>query len=182
MKILFLSDHCDEYLQTQIEETLKEIDHLSYHIKEEDFKPCRGCFNCWLKTPGKCIIATDSANKISSFIVQADVMIILTKILYGGYSTDIKKYIDRFIPNILPYFQLIDDEMHHEPRYDKYPSLICIGYNDELIDEERDTFNNLVLRNAINFHSPKHFSFALSSQEEKGNAINEISRILREDF
>jgi len=182
MKIVFLSDHCDDFLQTQIENTLKEYQHLSYHIKEEDFKPCRGCFNCWTKTPGKCIIATDKANEINGFCVQADVIIILSKILYGSYSVDIKKYLDRVIPNILPYFEMINNEMHHKSRYDKFPSLIIIGYGEELTDEEKNTFKSLVSRNAINFHSPKHFSFAISSSGEKKKTIDEISRILMEEF
>jgi len=37
-------------------------------------KPCLGCFACWNKTPGKCVIS-DDMGKILDKIIAADVVI-----------------------------------------------------------------------------------------------------------
>ncbi len=51
--------------------------------------PCRGCFNCWTKTPGKCTI-NDSYTEMPKYILQSNVVIIITKLYYGCYSPYIK--------------------------------------------------------------------------------------------
>ena len=109
----------------------------------EELKACTGCFGCWIKTPGKCVINNDPANHISKKFMQADFVIILTRICYGGYSPDIKAFLDRSICNLSPLFSIIDGEMHHQKRYPQYPDIIAVGYGD-FTDEERETFSQLL--------------------------------------
>ena len=48
------------------------VDALS--VGALDIKPCRGCFSCWSKTPGKCCIH-DDMQEIIEKILRADVVI-----------------------------------------------------------------------------------------------------------
>ena len=67
-----------------------------------------------------------------------------------------KKALDRSIGAVLPYFARIGGEVHHAPRYMRYPSLLAVGVANDDDDEERHLFSTLVDRNAINFHAPAH--------------------------
>ncbi|GAG64044.1 unnamed protein product, partial [marine sediment metagenome] len=47
-------------------------------IKKE-IKPCLGCFDCWFKTPGKCIIEDDMDELLSKFL-SSDIVVFATPI------------------------------------------------------------------------------------------------------
>jgi multimeric flavodoxin WrbA len=147
---------------------LKEQDWSieTYDLFREDVATCIGCFGCWLKTPGECILS-DIGQQIARDAAQADLLIFSTPVTFGGYSFHLKKMVDRLIPNILPFFTKINGEIHHKLRYDKMPKILAIGsmISDETNNgPDRDlnndlknieTFKALVKRNAINFHAPK---------------------------
>ena len=120
-------------------------------VNGDELAPCRGCFLCWVKTPGLCIYTDDAANSISARLIRSDAVVLLGRITFGGYSYDLKAFLDRAIPNILPYFEIIDGEMHHEKRYPSFPMLICIGYGDHT-PFEAETFALLARRNSLNMN------------------------------
>lgn len=117
----------------------------------EDLKSCLGCFNCWIKTPGQCIIK-DDYTKIPKAVAHTNVFLIITKICYGCYSPYIKNILDRGIPYVLPFFQLVNGDVHHKPRYNKTPKFIVIGYGEDITLSEENTFKELVIANTINLH------------------------------
>lgn len=80
-------------------------------------KPCTSCFGCWLKTPGMCVIE-DRAQDFMKLLSKTDDLHIVSRLLYGGLSTEVKAVFDRSLGFILPYFDIKDDMMHHPPRYD----------------------------------------------------------------
>lgn len=112
-------------------------------------KPCTGCFGCWIKTPGRCVIG-DRCSDIPSYIAKCDEMILISPVLFGGYSENIKAVIDRSIPYILPYFRIVGGEMHHKMRYTHSFKLKVLFYG-ECDDEERQIAESLVHANAVNF-------------------------------
>ena len=122
-------------------------------LKKIDIASCRGCFSCWIRDPGICF-REDGMNTILKKVIKADLLIILTPVIFGGYSYHLKKALDRMIPLISPFFMLVDGEIHHKPRYAHYPSLLGIGILSENDKNKRQIFNNLVRRNSINLHSP----------------------------
>jgi NADPH-dependent FMN reductase len=121
-------------------------------LREKEIAPCMGCFGCWLKTPGVCVL-DDFGREIASLAVGSDVMIFLTSITFGGYSSELKKAIDRFAcPMLLPLFTKIKGEIHHKARYNPLPDLIAIGVLPERDDGSERVFKGLVERNAVNLH------------------------------
>ena len=149
-------------------------------LNSDEIKPCLGCFSCWVKTPGLCIITNDGANEISREELQADAVVILSKLTYGGFSADVKAFLDRSIPNISPFFETYHGEMHHKVRYERFPYWIAMGYGNST-EEERETFRELAERNALNMRPPKQFCLTMQSADECPDALKELGRILSEE-
>ncbi len=122
------------------------------HLSKEKIATCMGCFGCWLKTPGICILG-DKGQDIAKKVIQSHLMVLVTQITFGGYSYHLKKMVDRFIPNVLPFFINVDGEIHHQKRYEKNPDILAIGYLSQNDPESELIFRTLIKRNSINFHS-----------------------------
>lgn len=116
---------------------------------------CRGCFRCWVKTPGVCVL-DDSGRDVARMVISSDLTVFLTPVTFGGYSSELKKAVDRLIPLISPYFMKIDGEVHHRPRYRRYPRIIAFGGLPHQDSEVQRLFETVVRRNAINMHCPAH--------------------------
>ena len=112
-------------------------------------KPCMGCLGCWFKTPGRCVI-DDRCSDIPIRISECDELILISPVLFGGYSESIKAVIDRSIPYILPYFRIVDGEMHHKMRYKKSFRMTVCFYG-ECDSDERQIAESLANANAVNF-------------------------------
>lgn len=131
-------------------------------LREERVGYCLGCFECWTKSPGLCRI-DDAGRDVAADVIQNDLVIFLTPITFGGYSSQLKKVVDRLIVLILPFFTQIDGEVHHKARYQHYPSLLGVGTLPALDEEQEQIFRGLITRNSINLHAPHHASFVVSA-------------------
>jgi len=115
---------------------------------------CIGCFGCWVKTPGTCVI-DDYGRETTRKAIQSDLLVWLTPVTFGGYSSELKKALDRIIPILLPYFQTYHGQIHHKMRYKKYPKLLVIGVQEPDVNYE-ETFMALAERNILNFRPPAY--------------------------
>ena len=115
---------------------------------------CAGCFGCWIKTPGTCVI-NDDGRETTRKAIQSDLLVWLTPVTFGGYSSELKKALDRIIPILLPYFETYHGQIHHKMRYKKYPKLLVIGVQEPGVDYE-ETFMALAERNRLNFRPPAY--------------------------
>ena len=111
---------------------------------------CIGCFSCWVKTPGKCIIR-DDAVKIYPLLAQSDNLIYVSKIKYGGYDSIMKTYLERTIPIQQAFIRLYHNETHHIQRNVNYKKATIIAYGD-ISDLDKKLFEKLISRNAFNMN------------------------------
>ena len=161
-----------------LEECLKKGNYeiTARTLREEKIAPCLGCFGCWLKTPGQCIIK-DDASTLPRDVMQSDLLVYLTPVTFGMYSSELKKALDRFAcPILLPFFEKVNGEIHHNGRYQKYPRIIAIGTLENQDCESEKTFETLVARNAINLHTKAascivYLTDKLEEIKQKINAI-----------
>ena len=135
-------------------------------LHEHKIKPCLGCFKCWVQTPGVCII-DDYAREVAKKNIQSDNLVYITPIIYGGYSAELKKALDRGICLISPFFRTHHEEIHHEPRYDKYPNLFVVGILEKPDSEQEEIFTSLVERNVLNNLAPKYNAKIIYYSEDK---------------
>jgi hypothetical protein len=114
-----------------------------------DIKACRGCFSCWAKTPGRCVIEDDEETILRAW-TTADLVILLTPVTFGGYAPELKKAMDRIIPVLLPFFIQIKGKAHHPQRYPRRRRLLAIGTQKQEDADSEGVFRDLVGRNALN--------------------------------
>ncbi len=125
-----------------------------FDLEAMDIKPCRGCFACWLKHPGICAIQDDE-EPILRAVASSDVLLWMTPLAFGGYGPALKKSLDRIIPVLLPFFHVINGELHHPLRYPRKRALMVIGTQAKPDKEAEGIFHRLVRRNAVNLNSVK---------------------------
>ena len=111
---------------------------------------CTGCFGCWTRTPGRCVIR-DDAVAVYPLIAASDTLLYVSRIRYGGYDTIMKTMLERAIPVQQAFIRLVDGETHHVQRAVAPKKATIIGYGDTGADE-RDVFQKLVARNARNMN------------------------------
>lgn len=119
-------------------------------IVEADGKyaPCQGCFDCWVKHPAECFMK-DKLHQTSRILGRADELVIITKNLYGSYSTNIKNVLDRTIGSSTPLFTYRAWEVHHVLRYGKHSLFKVLVYGD-ITEQEKASFIYMARRNSIN--------------------------------
>jgi len=148
-------------------------------LNKMNIKPCIGCFRCWHSTPGICSgIKGDDAEEITKKTINSQLLVFLTPLTYGGYSSEIKKIYGRFLGLLQPGTQIIEGEVHHLKRYDTYPSFIAIAMTNELVEKEIKIFKTLVDRNSKNFYPPKYFSEVLTYSDVTMN--EKVKKIILE--
>ncbi len=121
----------------------------AFPLAAMDIRPCRGCFSCWVKTPGRCIIEDDEEQVLAA-TAACDRVIWLTPITFGGYAPELKKALDRIIPILLPFFTQVRGQTHHPLRYPLRRRLLVIGTLKQEDAESEGVFRHLVGRNALN--------------------------------
>ncbi|MCL1847028.1 MAG: flavodoxin family protein [Coriobacteriia bacterium] len=182
MKVLLLCDResaTGSNLRDAVLSLLTEMGHnvTAITLDHRDLHPCIGCFSCWTRTPGECVVTSDNANSIAKALVCADAVVLLSRITYGGYSADIKSFLDRSIQNIAADFEVYKGEMRHMMRYSRFPLWIAVGYGDASAAEQR-TFACMVQRNALNVRPKDYLVLTIQDRGELEEAAQPILRLL----
>lgn len=138
--------------------------------KEGTIKKCIGCFGCWVKTPGKCIISDDYQN-MGAMLGAVNELVIISKCTFGSYSSFVKNVFDRSISCVLPYFEMRNGEMHHCPRYENQLTINAYFYGDDITAEEKSTAEKLVQANADNFKADVKQVVFVENQEQLKEVI-----------
>lgn len=86
-------------------------------VAKTDIKPCTGCFACWNRTPGKCVIK-DEMSEVLAKIIAADVIIWSFPLYCYGVPGGLKNLIDRQLPMNLPFMAQGNESGGHPARYD----------------------------------------------------------------
>jgi multimeric flavodoxin WrbA len=115
---------------------------------------CQGEFDCWVKTPGVCR-AHDAEQDIVRAIHDADRLVLIDSVTYGGHSYTVKRAQDRMICLLSPFFEKRASLTHHGSRYDKQASLYALGWMPHKDDAEARTWFELADGNAINMLAPR---------------------------
>lgn len=86
-----------------------------YYTQELAINPCKACFTCWMKTPGKCKQKDDMETLLKKFEV-ADIWVLATPVYVDGMTGTLKNLLDRLIPLMVPFVEIINGHCRHPLR------------------------------------------------------------------
>ena len=80
------------------EEASAEVENI--FLVDREIGHCTGCFGCWIKTPGNCVIKDDMDSLRENFM-GSDIVVMATPVYVDGVSGIMKTFMDRMIPSSL---------------------------------------------------------------------------------
>jgi multimeric flavodoxin WrbA len=119
---------------------------------DQSITRCIGCWTCWLKTPGRCVMKDQMAEFYPDY-VNSDTVILLMNTAQGFISHRAKAFLDRTIPHYHPYLEVVAGECHHVARYKCYPDMVFYYDTEGLTDQEEQVIEDYVYRTAYHFKS-----------------------------
>ncbi|MCQ1534212.1 flavodoxin family protein [Methanosarcina sp. KYL-1] len=96
-------------------------------LTEKNIRSCKGKFECWLKTPGKCTIRDDMDDLLPRFMAS-DIVVFAFPVYLENVPAVMKTFLERLIPVLLPHFEEFEKgEYRHAKRFEKYPKIVVIS-------------------------------------------------------
>ena len=129
-------------------ESIYELD-----ITKNVIKDCCGCWSCWWKTPGRCI--NKDLDEFYTKYLEADKVVIFSKVTKGFVSGNLKSLFDRIIPLFIPYVEVSSGESRHVPRYEKYPAIEFYYEGNFVTKDGKQIFEDYIYRTFDMFESKK---------------------------
>ncbi len=124
-----------------------EVRHLP--LRELTLCQCRGCFGCWVKTPGRCVIR-DDGERLAREAVAADVIVLASPISMGFTSALLRRANERLLPLLHPFFRVVEGEVHHVQRYPRAARLALLHGHEGVDGEDRALLRLLHERMTLN--------------------------------
>ena len=115
---------------------------------------CMGCFGCWVKTPGSCVLR-DDAVKVYPLIAKSTNLLYVSRIKYGSYDVTMKTMLERASPIQQAFIRVHQGETHHVQRAVEKKQAVIVAYGAQSQEEKR-LFERLVERNARNMQFWSH--------------------------
>lgn len=137
---------------------ITDIENFNIYVEGEykvikpqgDIRNCIGCFGCWVKTPGKCVIH-DGYEGTGIAMSKCTELILISRCHYGSVSPFVKMVQDRAISYLHADLVIRKGEMHHRRRYKNVIALSAHLYGENITDVEKETARNLIEANADNY-------------------------------
>ena len=151
---------------------------------EKNIEHCRGCFACWGKTPGKCIIDDDMAELIDRYL-DSDYVGMATPV-YGMFMTAVlKNFTDRFLPLATPHIHKNKDgSFYHDGRVKQFPRQFFIANSGFPGDHNFDLLKAYISHQGFVLEVYRNCGEALDLSEdndpETNSRISEFFNALRE--
>lgn len=164
---LIIHDLSNEEFKKLFPKELKDTKVIS---NDGTIKNCIGCFGCWIKTPGVCVIR-DNYGDMGEILSKCEEITIISRCCYGGYSPFVKNVLDRGISYVHPDLVMRNGEMHHKRRYDNKFIMNIWFYGDDITEKEQETARKLIKGNEVNYDSKVSNIFFVNSINEMEGQI-----------
>lgn len=92
-----------------------QVNQIDLYDSDLEINHCIGCFSCWTKTPGKCIL-NDNMTLLLEKVKESDMIIWSFPVYYFDIPSKMKAFMDRLLPLNLPF--MTEGSAGHVQRYD----------------------------------------------------------------
>jgi multimeric flavodoxin WrbA len=135
-------------------------------LRDMDLRGCKGCFGCWVRTPGECVMR-DDGEQLCRAVINSDLVVFAAPMAMGYPSALAKRAVERLIPLLHPYIEIEGGEMHHRKRYERYPDVgLLVSAGADTDAEDLSLTRHLWERLARDFKS-RLTLFAVSDRSSK---------------
>jgi multimeric flavodoxin WrbA len=144
--ITILSDGTTKELGQDLYETIVKTrpDARLFCLENMRIEPCYACRGCEQKTCGRCVVR-DDADEILPCVVRSETIMVLTPVVFGGYSFPIKRLVDKFSLIVDRHYCVRNGELTKgKPKKVGY---YVIGVHEGIDDEDTQIFRQLVREN-----------------------------------
>lgn len=120
----------------------------TFYLRQHRIQHCLGCFECWFKTPGKCIQQDDMTNVLLPKFLEADLVILATPIYDMLLNARMKMFLERMIP-LMDIVKACEAEWELDVqiwRVEKFPRIAALsvcGFPDQQIFQLLSPFMKL---------------------------------------
>ena len=153
----------------------------TFFLRQMEITPCSSCGRCAMDTPGLCFIK-DGMEEIYSRWANCQLLILYSHKLWG-YHSSLKMVLDRIMPMNTPYFALRKEnsttqtDTIHAFAAGNRPTLRRQRPDR---DRERNTFEYLIERNAVNMNIDRFASAVFLPEHTAAQVLTRLEQALKE--
>ncbi|MCJ8502189.1 NAD(P)H-dependent oxidoreductase [Desulfatitalea alkaliphila] len=74
------------------------------HLRDKRIEHCTGCFTCWTRTPGQCVLKDDMSAELLPKLQAADVAVYASPLYFHTVNARMACFRERTLPMVQPYF------------------------------------------------------------------------------
>lgn len=146
-------DRLVEFVRAQLSR-LGETEVKVFELSTMSLAYCQGEFDCWVKTPGLCR-AHDEEQHIVQAIHDAERLVLVDAVTFGGHSFTLKRAQDRMICLLSPFFEKRAALTHHAMRYPHAAAFFALGWQPLPDPDQARTWERLADANGVNMFAPR---------------------------
>ncbi len=105
------------------------------YLRNYKINHCLGCYDCWLKTPGRCIQKDDMSEVLFDRYLAADLVVLASPIYHATMNARMKLFVERTLPMMDPLGEppAAGGHPHRFPRTPRVVTLSVCGYWDQVM-------------------------------------------------
>lgn len=147
-------------------------------LADSEVKPCINCGGCTYQTYNRCVFR-DDGDAIYPKVIQADVLIFVTPVVFGGYSFPIKRIFDKMGLLMDRHYFIEDGEMVKGGRGRGQFRFFAVGLTKGCDEEEIKAFEDLFHENLVitRGEGKTFFTKTALSDDMKQCIVSEVEKI-----
>ncbi|MFH2130513.1 MAG: NAD(P)H-dependent oxidoreductase [bacterium] len=137
------------WLVQGMQEEKADVEVVNIHRKKINY--CKGCFNCWTKTPGKCVFKDDMTRELLPRFLECDLFIMATPLFHYTVNAKMKTFIERTLPMALPFFKLRNGVTTHPLRHEPPPVVVLsvAGFPEMSVFDQLSSYVNFLYKDRL---------------------------------
>jgi multimeric flavodoxin WrbA/putative sterol carrier protein len=96
------------------------------YLKEKEIHSCVGCYTCWAKTPGVCVLKDDMPELLEK-VRNCDILVYATPLYNFNMTSLLKAFQERLLPLLDPHLIKTEEGHRHPPRYEVNRKIVLIS-------------------------------------------------------